>query len=693
MNMNQSILSKGKDIRQAIDLGLTILSASLNEVSIEIIQQESKGFLKVGSKPAIVKLTKNPNSTDVPNETKIDFEELINPLYHSEELIDPIKEEVNNDFLEDTIENIEPINNDGKVWVRDNKIYGKPTDFHYPTITVGKGVQLYKNGDLVSGTTILTNEDDFNIELVTEIVETKWNIRLDENKMNTILTVVPGNTKSYQLKDVKPDYHVDLVAKEIITVENNLEYKMILEELEKLKVSCELNHSEIMKAVNTNLQGEYIIATGKLPYEGENGKVELLIDIDKKNELIEKSDGTVDFRETKQLPTVQKGQVIATISPPTSGVVGVTVTNEIVQPKQTYPIVVQPGPGIIIIENGTKIVATETGRPEIIQKGLLVKVSIIPKLVHNGDVNLVSGNIRFKGDIDIIGNIEEGMVVESEGVIKVTKNVNMATVSSNHSIIIHQNSIGSTLTAGKQNIYVSELLHTLKVLYEQMKDMNASMRQIVSLPAFKTTDYQKCGLLPLIRLLLEKRFSSIKTYVNQYLLICNQGKGYLEDEWFLLNEDLRLLFTSTIPNDTHSLKFIDGLLKKIETMIDRYSNHKDSASITLRYALNSTIFSEGDVYIEGQGCYNSKIHAGGSLRIKGTLRGGEVYARKGAIINEVGSKSRTKTKIIVPYDQRISVDLVREGTIVQIGKVQYTFTQDQSKVLIQLDKEDKLLFC
>lgn len=36
-------------------------------------------------------------------------------------------------------------------------------------------------------------------------------------------------------------------------------------------------------------------------------------------------------------------------------------------------------------------------------------------------MNLLSGNIRFKGDLDVLGNVEEGMVVEADGNILIQK--------------------------------------------------------------------------------------------------------------------------------------------------------------------------------------------------------------------------------------------------------------------------------
>ncbi|MGY3716925.1 Jag N-terminal domain-containing protein [Sutcliffiella cohnii] len=54
----ESIVSKGKDVNEAINLGLSQLDTSIKEVSIELLQHEKKGFLKIGSKKAIVKLMK-----------------------------------------------------------------------------------------------------------------------------------------------------------------------------------------------------------------------------------------------------------------------------------------------------------------------------------------------------------------------------------------------------------------------------------------------------------------------------------------------------------------------------------------------------------------------------------------------------------------------------------------------------------
>ncbi|MBR0135554.1 MAG: Jag N-terminal domain-containing protein [Clostridia bacterium] len=56
----KSIRSTGKSVDEAIFKGLQEMEISIDEVSIEIIQTETKGILGIGAKPAIVLLTQRP---------------------------------------------------------------------------------------------------------------------------------------------------------------------------------------------------------------------------------------------------------------------------------------------------------------------------------------------------------------------------------------------------------------------------------------------------------------------------------------------------------------------------------------------------------------------------------------------------------------------------------------------------------
>ena len=66
-----SIESSGKSVDEAIFKGLQQMGISIDEVSIEIIQTETKGILGIGAKPAKVRLTqKPPEEYEVPDYMK-----------------------------------------------------------------------------------------------------------------------------------------------------------------------------------------------------------------------------------------------------------------------------------------------------------------------------------------------------------------------------------------------------------------------------------------------------------------------------------------------------------------------------------------------------------------------------------------------------------------------------------------------
>ncbi|CAH0346427.1 flagellar assembly protein A [Bacillus sp. CECT 9360] len=685
--MVQSVVSKGKDIEEAISLGLTILGVAREAVSIEVIQQETKGLFR--AKPAIVKLSVHNEAGDRhPSPNQADIDRILN-----EEALQPaLKFEKENEIR--TAALMSETDSEGKVWVKNGVILGKPTEFNYPTISVGEGIILYKNNEVVKGTTVVTMNDIFATQVQDETIGTKWDVKLDDAKLHAILHIEPGKKLIRKVKDSEPKEHLEIKAEECIEIQNELEYKDIIQKLESLHVIHGFNHNEMMAAINATEAGEFVIASGVKAQEGKAGNLEVIVDIRKKdNHPKKRADGTVDYREINHVPTVNQGQVIAVVKPPVPGIPGITVTNEPLPAKQVNPIIINPGKGIAIIEDGTKIVATEKGRPKIETKGQLVKVSIIQKLVHNGDVNITTGNIHFKGDIDVLGNIEENMTVEADGNIWVTKNINRATVTSKSSITIENNVIGSVLSAGKNNFVISELMDQLQMIHHEIHKIILSMEQLLEAPAFKLTDYERKGLLPLIKLLLGQKFNNFPKSVKRYVELCNSEKQLIESDFLDLGEQLRLCFLSSVPNQWHNLeqmRYLNDLLKK--QMAKNQIPDDEDCSIELKYAINSSIHSSGNVTITGQGCYNTKIHSGGVLKIDGILRGGEVYGKMGAYIKEAGSEAGISSHIIVPHDQKIKIDLSREGTIIQIGNAKHTFNQDSKNIEALLDNNGRIIF-
>ncbi|WP_074043449.1 flagellar assembly protein A [Geobacillus proteiniphilus] len=672
--MGQTIISKGKNIDEAIHVGLAILQSKREEVHVEIIQKETRRIWFIGSQPAIVKLTKIERQTESSGAVK---EEKFGSTNANEAQIKATEDHLS-----------------GKAWVRGGKIFYRSSPLCYPTITVGQGVLLLKNGHPVAGTTVVTEGDQLEIQTTEETVETKWDIVLDEDKLHAILHIEPGMKKRFRIKDASPDYHIELKAEQHIEIQNTLEYKSVLQKLKSLNIVQGFDFTAMAEAAKATKPGDFVIARGVKPQQGKNGWVELTVNLDSKQAGPKlREDGTVDFREVNNIPSVHPGQVIAIVHPPIPGVPGVTVTNEPILPKPVHPVAVHLGKGVTAIENGTKIVALASGRPVFRQQGLDVHIFMMDKLTHQGDVDLSSGNIRFHGDVDITGSVEDGMSVEAEGNITIFQNVTRATITSKQAVFIRQNVIGSIISAGTGHILASELAHLLMTIEEYIERMISSIKQLVSSPAFKRIDWKQNGLFPLIKLLMDHKFRSLAVTGQKYIeTVRKSGRQQLHPVWLDLAERFQLCFFSSIPNELHSLEQLAKLLEDIKATTKQYADTNDGDSyIEMAYALNSTIYCSGDITVFGQGCYNCTIHSNGFLDIKGTMRGGRAYARKGALIQEAGSDSGVVTRIVVPHGQTVKFGVVKEGTIVQIGKTSYTFQKEHRQIEVVLDENGQII--
>jgi predicted RNA-binding protein Jag len=689
----QSIVSKGKNITEAIALGLSLLEASKKDVNIEILQYEAKGFLGIRSKEAIVKLTKlvhGPKESSHDQGSAGQFELLENAISNL-----PVEKEtmLNDEPLvreKKTKEAVDTLT--GKVWVENGQLYCQSSPTHFPMVTVTDGVKLIKNNEMVTDTTIVSESDRLEFELKEEVTETSWEVSIDQEKLKVLIHVEPGYKITRTVPNIEPDRHIKLIVIEEKDVDNSLSYSTIIKELESLRVKHGFNQDEIINALETIEPGTFEIAAGKEPTQGKDGWIEIKVDTDTKVGPTETEDGRIDFREVKAIPTVESGQVIAVVHPPKPGKCGYTVTNEPIPAKQTLPIQLKLGKGVTPVDDHI-IVSTEPGRPHFEKRGQFVKVCIMPKLTHAGDVDLESGNIRFMGDVEILGRVEEGMTVEAEGDITVRKEVNRATLTASGAIVSYGNIINSEISAGKNNMLIAELGHTLGILYHHTENMIVVINQLTQSPGFKNNDFATGGLQPLIRILMEKRFKSFPPLAKKYVEVVRKGEEYLDDpDWRNIAGHLTQLFLS-LSNEIVSLDKIMYVSKKMKELheISKTPVEPDSY-ISIPNASNSRLYCSGNVEITGQGCVNTKIHSGGSLLIDGIIRGGEVYGRLGAKVNEVGSDVGTLTTIAVPYDQKISIGTALEGTVIKIGNVKHVFTETRYRVHAYLDKEERIVF-
>ncbi|ANB61256.1 FapA family protein [Anoxybacteroides amylolyticum] len=634
----ESVISKGSTVDEAVRLGLEKLQATRDQVSIEVIQTEKKRMLGLLSQEAVVKITK--------------------------------------------IRAPQPEQPKAKVWLKDGQLYYECTPTERPTITKGKGVRLFCNGKEVHDTITIEEGDQLEVRVEEEEkTEAAWNITVDSRKMQAVLMVEPAVRKYYVLNDIAPAKHIKLQAELRTEAEHTISYEEVVSRLEQLGIVYGVNEEKIKEALQASERVSVVIAEGQLPQDGKDGWAELKAGMNQSKKPRVRQDGTVDYREMEIISSVQEGEVIAIIHPPKPGLPGRRVTGEWIAVRDVFPIHVQLGKGVMISSDGTSLVATQSGRPQIVKKGRTVIVSVIPKLVHQGDVDLSTGNIRFKGDIEITGNVQDGMEVEAVGSVVIFQNVNRAKIQAQQSIFIHHNLIGGTIVSGEQKIVIAELSTLLHEIRQQLEKMIFALQQLIMFSKLQEKD-----IYIVAKRLLETKFQSLIEAVKKYESICQAKKEVLSEPWLELSNRFQSCFIAEKPNHFHCLESFAELLRQINEFMNQYEQ-TETDSVELSYALNSVIHCSGDVIVSGKGCYNCNIYAGGKLVIDGILRGGEVYAQKGIYVKEAGSSFGIKTTLAVPKGETIQIDHAWEGTVIQIGKKVHTFLETRKGIRARWDEE------
>ncbi len=541
-------------------------------------------------------------------------------------------------------------------------------------------------------TVVVSEQDSLHVELQDDILEPQWEIVVSDDKMEAVLKVVPGARIYRRLKEKAPHSYIQLEVEEHL-IPVTIETGPVMEKLRELGIVYGIDYTQIASACTSDEPGVFVIAKGNPPKPGKNGCFLSLQDMEIKNGLKERSDGTVDYREIREFPSTQPGQVLGIVQPPVPGMPGTTVTNEPVFPPEVLPLVVHEGKGIVLVGDGTKVVATEAGHPLIKEKGTTVHISVVPKLMIAKDVDLQTGNLHFVGDVEIVGSIQDAMLVEAQGNVLVHHNVNRAKIFAGSSIIIRKKILFQVKsTQGKNHMLIAEIHHILGDLIQQMRSMINAIHQLSTVSAFKVSSFSQAGLGPLIKILCDGKFKSFPQLTTSLIHKIQSGTGVLEESWAEFSERLYKGFMLT-HSEFRSVEEMVQLMKRAEQLFTDTQENSENADCFIKagYTLNSQLYSSGDIVIMEQGVYNSKLYAGGFIEVDGYIRGGEIYAAKGVKISEAGAKGGMSTRITVPKGETIRLNRVMEDTMIQIGTKMHKFTTQSSNVYARLDEEGQLL--
>ncbi len=212
----------------------------------------------------------------------------------------------------------------------------------------------------------------------------------------------------------------------------------------------------IKSAIEAATGESTVIACGEAPQDGVDTCFENLVAKPVIGPRISDK-GRANYHELGLFSTVHPGDPLLKKKPPTKGVAGSTVGGKVIPP--------QPGKALPFADNlkGCEVspddpdllIASTGGQPTWVERG----VHVVP-VVDVNDVDLATGNIHFDGNVNVGGDVREGMIIEATGDIRIAGTVAGATLTAGNDIVITKGVVGqgeARTNEGKIGRYAAKL--------------------------------------------------------------------------------------------------------------------------------------------------------------------------------------------------------------------------------------------
>ena len=208
--------------------------------------------------------------------------------------------------------------------------------------------------------------------------------------------------------------------------------EQIMNALTEKKVTYGIDDKAVRNIAENHICNDtLVVAKGLHPIAGENGWVEIKVDLSSKNVKPDDME-RIDHRERGLIINVSQGDVLAALFPPTDGSDGVSVINTPIKASPGKPAALPVGSGTIISEDGSTLIAETNG----CIKDIYGKLTVSPEFKVMGDVDFHIGNIDFIGAVRVKGAVKDGFHITAGGDIEISDVVEGAFIQSAGDILI-----------------------------------------------------------------------------------------------------------------------------------------------------------------------------------------------------------------------------------------------------------------
>ena len=581
----------------------------------------------------------------------------------------------------------------GKIVVRNPRAGGHPAILHPPE----EGVTILVNGEILEEAVAIKEEDQIEIKPLSFMEDGRVEVKISPDGLEASLSVLPRVINSFSLRETA--MLTELIPEVIKTGSQEKIFTLAEaeEELKKNNITFGLDYAAL-KNITEQAAGQWqIVARGEKMQEGKDGYVEFLINPEVEKVTYEGEKGKVDYRERYRFPLVQKDDIIALVHPPVAGMPGESVTGKIIVPPAVKEARIRCAEGTTLQENDRKVVALKDGR--LVVSGNQVKV--VDLLVHHGDVDLESGNLHFNGDMQIYGNVMEGMRVETEGDLYVEGNGYEATMNAGGGVHVTGNLIQCRVNGGQKFVFLQDSFRLLEEICASYSGFLDNVQKVIGILRERKQN-----------IIDEQMISfTVKSVLERYLPVLRRHTAELEQQLDKartegkqadrIREILKFLKELGAPfQNVMDLQKLENWGNSIESLKKEFQDGMENIpELSVFYVQNSDIKHSGEINVLGPGCYQSTLQAGKGVHVQGIFRGGMIEAVSEVKVKEFAGMVDTaghqmkkkKVGIKVPSEAEIYFGKVHGDTIIQVGKLFYRFEREHTKIKIKYDRESGML--
>ena len=455
------------------------------------------------------------------------------------------------------------------------------------------------------------------------------------------------------------------------------------EQLTEGRLKKGLSEKNIIYGIKPNIWLEFLTADGEseillaeatMPVQPVHDEI-----IDYVGESIQQEENqkeAIDFFACK-LRICQKDEILARKIPGKDGIDGMNVLGGTIPCERRKKLEFKLKKNVYLSEDGMEVKAACAGTPIRINQNTYLVENV--HIVHN-NVDLKTGNIDFPGDVLVGGNVNDGMRVHADGKIQVRGSVASAQLKAEQGIEVNNNIIASKITLGEKHVNRSSFC---KVLQEVTEDLIPCISHVEQLQ--NVSKDTKVGHL--LKVVLEKKYPQLAPKSEELEKMLNPpDPEFINPELNVAVRTLKHFLVGSGPLQLDDLGHIKNAIKIINHFITTKGNMLPASVVfETNYIQNSEITCAGD-FICRKGLYNSSIKVGGSVKVFGVCRGGEISCAGDIFIWELGGPSISSTIIRIAKGSKLTVDFCHGNVKIFVGKELVTIDEYVQKLEVFREK-------